>query len=325
MTMLTRTSRLQRIGVGLVAAASLIVVPGCATKKPSFAGRFVKPGEPTVSFDAQPTAPKPEGLAEFARRLRRLQANARTNVTLGETLESRDPRLASAILRVSMLPSAENHRLLAEVYRDAGVTDFAYRHLRQALQIDPCDSSALEGLARLWRDWGTPELALGDAHRAVYCKPHSASAYNTLGTVLAALGQRRNARSAFEFALRLDAKAGFALNNLCYLSLQDGDGPGAQQACNRALALDPAMVAAQTNLAIAYALQGNVSKAEAKLLDGPDPATGLYNVGVLRMSMSQYSEAADAFELAVRTRPSLGEAARRAMQARAKTAATKER
>ena len=43
-----------------------------------------------------------------------------------------------------------------------------------------------------------PELALSDAHRAVHCRPGSASAYNTLGTVLVALGQLEQAKAAFE-------------------------------------------------------------------------------------------------------------------------------
>jgi Flp pilus assembly protein TadD len=325
MKMFRGASRLQRITIGALAAVSLTVVSGCAARKTSFSSRFVKPGEPATSFDVQPVKPKDDGLGDYARRVRTLQANARTNVTLGTTLESRDPRLASAILRLAMDPSARSHRLLAEAYRQAGVTDYEYKHWRLALVREPCDSTALEGLARLWRDWGSPELALSDAHRAVYCRPQSSSAYNTLGTILAALGQRNSAKDAFEFSLRLDAHAGYALNNLCYLALQDGDGPGAQQSCSRALALDPTMVAAQTNLALAYALQGEIPKAEARLLDHADTATGFYNVGVLRMSISQFSGAAAAFDMATSTRPSLAEAARRAVQARAKTAATKER
>ena len=301
------------------------MVSGCAARQSPFAGRFVKPGEPTTSFDVQPVKPKTDGVGEYARRVRTLQANARTTLTLGATLESQDARIASAILRLAMDPSARSHHLLADAYRQAGVTDYAYKHWRLALRLDKCDSRAWEGLARLWRDWGSPELALSDAHRAVYCKPNSSSAHNTLGTILEALGQRQQARRSFELALQLDARAGFALSNLCYLALQDGDGRGAQESCTRALAIDPTMAAAQTNLGLAYALQGEIPKAEARLLDHVDAATGLYNVGVLRMSMSQYSEAAAAFDLAASTRPSLADAARRAVQARTKTAAIKER
>jgi Flp pilus assembly protein TadD len=318
----------QRLMTAVLTAAALSVVAGCATRQSSLHRRFVKPGEPATSFDAQPVKqpvkPKTEGLGEYARRLRTLQANARTTLTLGATLESRDAGVASAILRLRMDPSARSHHLLAEAYRQAGVTDYAYKHWRLALQLDACDSRAWEGLARLWRDWGSPALALGDAHRAIYCKARSSSAYNTLGTILEALGQRHEARRAFQLALELDAQAGFALNNLCYLALQDGDGPGAQETCTRALAIDSTMAAARTNLALAYALQGKVSTAEARLLDHADPATGLYNVGVLRMAMNQYGEAASAFDQAASTRPSLAEAARRAVQARTKMAASKE-
>ena len=322
-------SRTQRFRVVASALVAVALVSGCATRKNGFSGKFVKAGEPTISFDDPAarkyrTPPKEGGLGEYARKLRTLQANTRTNVTLGATIESRDSRLASALLKVSLAPTADNHRLVAEAYRNAGITDHAYRHFTRALQIDRCDSSALEGLARLWRDWGTPDLALSDAHRAVFCRPASASAYNTLGTVLAALGQRENARHAFEFAARLDGKAAFALNNLCYLALQDGDGPRAQGHCERALALEPSMTAAQTNLALAYAVQGQLDKAEARLLDSPDTATAQFNIGILRMSLAEYGGAATAFDLAATMRPSLAEAARRAVQARAMTAAMKE-
>jgi Flp pilus assembly protein TadD len=318
----------QRVRTVVLGVTMLTVVSGCAARGRSFSTRFVKPGEPSTTFDAPGeaprTAPKPQGLSDYARQVRTLQANARTTTSLGNSIESHDPVLASALLKLRMLQTAANHREVARAYTAAGITDFAHRHYQQALRIEPCDSSAFEGLARLWRQWGAPELALSDAHRAVHCRPNSASAYNTLGTVLVALGQLENAKAAFEFAGRLDHGAAFALNNLCYVALQQGDGPAAQHACERALNLEPTMVAAHTNLALAYALQGNQSIAEGRLLDHADAATGLFNVGVLRMSMNQYSAAATAFDQAADTRPSLAEAARRAVQARVKAAAVKE-
>src|SRR5262245_13250159 len=306
----------QLVRTAALGVTLLSVVSGCAARSRPFPSRFVKPGEPSTSFDAPGAAPKiaskPEDLSDYARRLRSLQATARTNISVGNTLESHDPALASALLKLRMLPTAASHREVAQAYAKAGITDFAYRHYRQALQIEPCDSSAFEGLARLWRQWGAPDLGLGDAHRAVNCRPGSASAYNTLGTLLVALGQLEPATAAFEFARRLDPGAAFALNNLCYVALQKGDGPAAQKACERALDLEPSMVAAQANLAMAYALQGKVSIAEDRLLNGADAATGLYNVGVLRMSMNQYGAAATAFESAADIRPSLADAPRRA-------------
>lgn len=314
----------RRFPAVLVAVTALVAGSACAARQPSMAGRFVKPGEPTASSDAEAGQGPAADLGDFVRRLRAVQANARTNVTLGTTIESSDPVLASALLKVSMAPTAENHRLVAEAYRNAGISDFAYRHLRRALQVNSCDSAALEGLSRLWRDWNMPDLALADAHRAVYCAPASSSARNTLGTVLLSVGHVEKARRAFEWALRLDAKAAFAHNNICYAALQEGDGAAAQQACERALELEPGLTAAQTNLALAYALQGRVDEAEGRLQARADTATGFYNVGMLRMSLQQYQGAAEAFELAVAARPSLGEAARRAVQARTKAAEPKE-
>jgi Flp pilus assembly protein TadD len=296
---------------------------GCASRTGSFAHRFVKPGEPSAGADAVPVAPAPD-LREYSRKLRELQAKATPKApSLLPTIESHDPELAAALLRLTLINTAENHRLVAAAYRRAGVNDHAFRHYQRALRLEPCDSAAFEGLAQIWRDWGAADLGLGDAHRAIYCKPHSASAYNTLGTLLDSLGQRKHARDAFEFALRLQPDAAFAWNNLCYLSVKDGDGPAAQRACERALALQPDMTAGRTNLALAYAIQGNLAGAEAQLLDGPDPAEAQYNVGMLRMSVGDYAAAARAFERAAAGRSSIHDARKRALQARQLAAAKK--
>ena len=142
----------------------LTVVSGCAARGRSFSNRFVKPGEPSTSFDAPGAAPKgapkPDGPSDYVRRVRTLQANARTTISVGNVIESHDPALASSLLKLKMLPTAANHREVARAYTTAGITDFAYRHYQQALRIEPCDSSAFEGLARLWRQWGAPAAGL---------------------------------------------------------------------------------------------------------------------------------------------------------------------
>ena len=307
-----------------IALASVVVLSGCAARNNGFASRFVTPGEPTVSYDGPEIASPEESLADYGRRLRALQANVRAKPSLLPTMESRDPALAAALLRLAFEETAENHRMVAGAYWDAGISDYAHRHYRRALRLDPCDSASHEGIARLWRAWGRPELALGDVYRAIHCRPHSASAYNTLGTILVSLDQRTNARQAFEFALRLDDRAAFALNNLCYLSILEGKGVAAQGACERALKLEPSLAAARTNLALAHAIQGNVSRAERGLLSRPDEARGQYNVGMLRMALGRYADAIDAFELALKAKPALAEAARRVVQARESAAANKE-
>ena len=296
-------------------ALMVVAASGCASRTGSFAHRFVKPGEPTASYDVAGAAPAAD-LGEYSRKVRELQTKASPKTSLLPTVERMNPALAEALMRLALSESAENHRLAAVAYRQLGVNDFAFRHYQRALRLEPCDSAAYEGLARTWRDWGMPDLGLGDAHRAVYCRPHSASAYNTLGTLFEALGQRKHARDAFTFAVTLQTDASFAWNNLCYLSLRDGDGAAAERACERALALQPNLAVARTNLALAYAVQGDLGRAEAQLLDGPDPAEAQYNVWMLKMSVGDYAAAAQAFERAAARRPSMWDARRRASQAR---------
>ena len=84
------------------------------------------------------------------------------------------------------------------------------------------------------------------------------------------------------------------------------------------------MTAARTNLALAYAIQGDAPRAELQLLTDPDAMTGQFNVGIFRMSMGQCAAAAKAFDLVVSQRPSWREARQRAAQARARIVAEKE-
>lgn len=307
------TVAVQLAGFCLCAA----LAAGCSARQGSLANRFVRPGEPAWSIPEVSGQAPAQDLQEFSRKLRELQAKAgpRTRSML-PTIESRDPRLAGALLRLAVDPGPESHRLVAAAYRAAGVNDHAFRHFQRALKLDACDSEAYEGIAQIWRDWGMPGLALGDAHRAIYCRPHSASAYNTLGTVLHALGQPKPAREAFELALQLQPDAVFALNNLCYLAVSEFDGVRAEKACRRALAVAPNMVAASNNLALAYAVQGDLDKATLRLLDSPDVAQAYYNVGILMMASAEYDAAARAFDRAATERPSLWQATRRAAQAR---------
>ena len=315
----------RRVTRAAFAMLSVVLLAGCSARPGgTFAKRFVVPGEPTTRLDDIKIAAPEQSLEDYASRLRHLQSTPRSKASLLPTIESQDPALARALLALSLDRSAENHVLVAAAYRAAGVTDHAYQHYQRALKIDGCASAAHEGIARLWRDWGMPALAVGDAYRAIGCRPHSATAYNTLGTAMLALGQNANARRTFEFALRLDVKASYALNNLCYLSLLEGDAAGARLSCGRALEIEPGMPAARTNLALAHALSGDVATAERLLLENGDVAGAQYNLGLLRMSMGRYADAAEAFDQAYRARPSLSEAARRAVQARKIAAGQKE-
>jgi len=301
----------------VVVVAALVAASGCAARDARFAARFVKPGEPTASYDepAAKAAPPPS-LQEYTRKLRTLQSKAAPKGSLLPTIESTNPAVSRALVLLAMHESAENHRLAAAAYRRAGVLDFALRHYQRAVALEPCDAVSYDGMARLWRDWGMSDLALSDVHRALFCNQKSAAIYNTLGTILESLGQSAGAHRAYEQAVSIDASAAFALNNLCYLELNAGDETKANAFCQRALALAPDFTAARNNLALLQARNGDLTGAEQQLRSGAQTGTSLYNVGILRLSEGRFDEAAQVFNQAAATDPRLTIARRRYVQAR---------
>ena len=121
-------------------------------------------------------------------------------------------------------PTALAHLHVAEEYRRAGVLDQAFDHFDEALKHDPRLAAAYDGRARIWRDWHIPAAGLGDSARAVYFAPRSASARNTQGTLLLAIGECAAARSAFQKAIDLDPAATYARINLQTVNQRRQDG-----------------------------------------------------------------------------------------------------
>jgi tetratricopeptide (TPR) repeat protein len=247
--------------------------------------------------------------------VRALQSKATPRNSFLPTIESSNPELMRALLLITMHESPEHHRLAAIAYRKVGVLDHAYRHFQRATVLDPCDAASYDGMARLWRDWQMPELALADVHRALHCNRKSAEIYNTLGTILEALDQQAGAERAYRSALALDPRATFALNNLCYIRMTQGDGLSAARLCEAALVVDPNLAAARNNLALIEAKRGDFAEAERRLRAAPS-AVSFYNVGVMRLSEGRYNDAALVFDQASATEPSWTMARRRSLQAR---------
>jgi Flp pilus assembly protein TadD len=284
-----------------IAAACL---GACGAHREGLNRRFVRPGEASTKASEPAVAPK-QSLAEYMRRVRHLSANARPKPkgTFLPTIEMRDRDLAAALARAAVEPTSAHLRRVAYEYYRLGVKDSAHEYFNRALKADPRDGLAYDGMARIWRDWGLAGLGLADAHRAAYFRPQSPLVHNTLGTVYQALGQPAAARQAYAHAVALDPSAGYALSNLCYLSLLQGRAADAVQECDAAIRVAPALTAARNNLALAHAASGSVARAERELLEATDRATGWYNVGILRMSRHAYLPAREAFDTARGARP----------------------
>jgi tetratricopeptide (TPR) repeat protein len=231
-------------------------------------------------------------------------------------LEGQDPDLKAALLELQKHAGAAEHVRVAERYRRLKILDVAHDHFERARQIDPTEAAAYEGLARIWRDWGFPNLGVGDASRAVYYAPSSASAQNTLGTVLTAMGRGADARRAYERALSLDPRAAYVLSNLCYLSFQEGEIAEAVTECRAALDVDPGLTPARNNLALAYAADKRDDLAQREFLAASNVAAGWYNIGLVDLAEKRYARASSAFAVAQMQRPSWAAAGERARKAR---------
>jgi tetratricopeptide (TPR) repeat protein len=242
-------------------------------------------------------------------------AKAAGSGTLATTLESTDPRLQTALLKLAVSPTADAQRHVALEYRRLGVLDTAYEHFAAAVKLEPNDALSHDALARIWRDWGVPQRGLANALRAVAADPKSAAAANTLGTLYQALGSFDEAKRWYSRAAALDSKAWYAVNNLCYAQILTREAY-AILTCKRAVEHAPGASIAQNNLALAHAASGELQQAKQWFRRAGDQPTADYNYGIVMMSEHEYRQAEAAFQAALLADPDFTLAASRARQAR---------
>lgn len=300
-------------------AASVCLWTGCAMHTPPSPSQgLIRPGEPTSSSEATSEEPAEPILEESMGKPRHPQIESRPVRVLDglSTIEQRDADLAAALARLIAWPTASNHREVADHYRRLDVLDKAYEYYTAAIQLNRYDARSYESLARVWRDWGMAHLGLVEAHRALFYAPLSASAHNTLGTILQVLGQRDDARGEYQRALDLDPSAAYAMNNLCYASFLDGSFTLALEECRVALAIDPELIPARNNLALVYAARGLDGRAEQEFSAAAGLGAAAYNMGMVHLAERRYGEAIQAFQKAEREQPLVTDAADRWRQAR---------
>lgn len=223
-------------------AALALVTTACASGNASFASRFITNGTPAVnlggpelsSFASARRTPSPD--ISPAATSPRPSAGAASSSSL-TSLEASSPRIRHALAALAASPTPERYLAVAGAYTAEGVRDKAFDYLTEGLRADHRSALLHDAVARAWRDWGLLDKALTAAHLAVYYAPDSPEAYNTLGTVLWALGQRAEATSTFEQATVLAPDAWYAWQNLCEGAMTAGHTLDATALCKRAAAL----------------------------------------------------------------------------------------
>ena len=137
---------------------------------------------------------------------------------------------------------------------------------------------------------------MGRAAARLPCTTRSAR-FSSSSARAATRGRSSSGRS------QLDPGAAYAQNNLCYSWLMEANADAASIACRQALALEPGLVAARNNLALARAIDGDLAGAAEIFGAVGGEAAAQYNLGIVYLAQRRYAAAADAFDRAALLQP----------------------
>ncbi len=120
---------------------------------------------------------------------------------------------------------------------------------------------------------------------SLIARPDQWNAHFRMGTLFAAQGDRKVARSAYKKALELEPHALPALINLALLQQMGGDLQHAEETIRKALKLDPQNIQALLNLGVILGRKGDVKASEQELRHvlhlAPNQPEAAFNLAVL--------------------------------------------
>jgi tetratricopeptide (TPR) repeat protein/peroxiredoxin len=163
------------------------------------------------------------------------------------------------------LPNAWNN--LGILAARAGRTDEAIQNFQRALQLDSDHLIALDNLGNAYREKRRWEDAKTVLRRALQLNPEDPEANYSLGMVFAQLNDTELAYEYLQKALAARPAYPEALNNLGILYLHTQRQKEAESSFKESIRGAPAFDQSYLNLARLYALEGDVAKARAVLLE----------------------------------------------------------
>lgn len=204
--------------------------------------------------------------------------------------------------------------LAGRTYAAVGDARRAEESFIAALQADPGNLSAYESLGRFYVTNGRLPEAERQFSDLSTRHPRPVAALTMLGLIQQSLGRRENARQTYEAALRRDAHAAVAANNLAWLYLEDDQNlDAALQLARTAKAGLPSRAEVADTLGWIFYKRGSLDLAlgeleEAVRRDGANP-TYRYHLGVVHAKKGQVEEARRSLQTALRLKADYIEAA----------------
>lgn len=158
--------------------------------------------------------------------------------------------------------SADAHNNLGIALKAEGAIEAAETHFRRAIEIRPDHSRAHSNLGTVLRGQDQAEAAIEALSRAVALDPAYADAYSNLGNVFTDLGRHDEAIALYRKALELDPNHGEALLNLG-TALKQGSAEDAESTAlyRQAVQANPELADAHYNLAVNLVETGDYDEA----------------------------------------------------------------
>jgi len=138
---------------------------------------------------------------------------------------------------------------------------------QRALDINPVNPIAFEGMGRAMEDRGRYKEALGWYEKTIAIMPAYGEAYANAGSIHGKLGEFDKSLACFEMAQKYRPNNPRILNNLGSILYKAGRQDEAIQTLARAVQLKPDLIDAQYNLALAYLKSGRNEDALLRFQD----------------------------------------------------------
>lgn len=188
---------------------------------------------------------------------------------------------------------------------------------QHALAVAPNNFIAETNLGEAFMQIGRPDLAYDHFLRATQEKPHFGVAQYNLGTVLAGQGRRKEAREAFQMAIRYGQEApdiAQAYHNLGIVMLDENELSEARTMFSEALRLVPSKQSSYLARGMTNFRLNDYRAAESDFIAAatlsPDPAAYFW-IGRCREKVGDLAGASDAYRKALALRPEMKDAKER--------------
>jgi Flp pilus assembly protein TadD len=180
---------------------------------------------------------------------------------------------------------------LMQTLREQGDLEQARQVADAVLLAKPNDAAVVSEVGKVRLASGQLPNAVALLQRAVELDPGDWKSRSALGVAYDRLGESAKAEETYRAALGISPNNPVVLNNLALSRVLANDLPGARDLLQRAVASSRSDVRVRQNLALLYALSGNMAQAEALTLQDLPPDLARATLAYYRELATQAQQA----------------------------------